>query len=203
MALWKLQAWEPDTCASPSCRIYMWWDAELAPESRVHTVAGYERVCSVHTTDYPVGKLQSVWDGNWRDMGQFIDYQRAFYRRRNHVEWLEKHPNDAMPETIAGFTSDPVSPGSVAEPPLAERNGLARAYAWGLEHNSRKNLTISIPPAVRAGIDVSRITWGWSGTGDSRVLTINCGGQLTNQQRTQAQNIADTQFGAGKVVIVA
>ena len=204
MVKWKLQAVEPDTCDPPGCRYLEIWDAEVAPEARVHTVAAFERVCPAHADTVPSGVMQWA-DGNWKNLGAYIDYQRAWFRRLNHVEWLQRFPNgeQAMPPQIASYTADPVTPGSVAAPPQAQRDGLARAYGQNRDHNQRKNLAIGIPGSVRAGIDTSRITWTWTGAGDARVLTVNCGGQLTNQQRTQAQAICDVQFSPGKVVIVA
>jgi len=202
MPKWKVQAVEPDTCDPPGCRYLEVWDSLALPEDRVHTIAAFERVCAAHADDVPVGVM--LWsDGNWKPLNAYIDYQRAWFRRLNHVEWLRDHPTEAMPPQIASYTSDPVTTGSVAAPDAAKLTGLARAYSRNKEHNARKNQTITIPASVRAGIDTTKITWSWSGVGDARVLTVNCGGQLTNQQRTQAQNLADIQYGVGKVIVVS
>jgi len=202
----KTQAWEPDTCAAGErpCRILILWDTDQAPELREHRVAAFERTCSAHADDLPEG-VMLWWDGNYKPLTEYIAYQRAFFLRRNHTEWQARFPNgeQPMPETIASYTSDPVTTGSVAAPEAAKLTGLARAYSRNNQHNARKNQAIGIPGSVRAGIDLTRITWTYSGVGDARVLTVNCGGQLTTQQRNQAQNLADTAFGPGKVVVVA
>jgi len=45
--------------------------------------------------------------------------------------------------------------------------------------------------------------WSWSGTGKNRVLNVSLvGANLTNLQKLLLQSMADSQFGAGKVVIV-
>lgn len=199
----KMQAWEPDTCASPNdrCRILILWDVEVPDAQREHRIAGYERLCAAHADpDIPLDKLL-WWDGNWKPLSEYIEYQRNWFRRLNHTEWLEKHPNEQMPETIRGYSNDPVTTGSAGTPNAASVVAHARGWDRNKENNARKNQALTIPGAARAGIDTTRITFSYSGVGDARVLTINCGGQLTNQQRTQAQNIATTQFGAGKVVI--
>lgn len=200
----KMQAVEPDTCDAPGCRYWETYDIDLPPEQRVMTIAYFERVCVAHADTVPADRMQWV-DGNWKDAQAYLDYQRRWFRRLNHVEWKQRFPNDEqpMPPQIALYTSDPVTPGSVAAPTQAERDGMARAYGRNKEHNARKNQAIKMPGTVKAGIDFSLITWSYSGAGDARVLTVNCGGQLTNQQRTQAQNLADIAYGAGKVVVIA
>lgn len=202
MPKWKVQRVSPDTCDPPGCTYLEIWDSLAAPEARVHTIAAFERVCAAHADDVPVGVMQ--WsDGNWKDLAAYIQYQKDWFRRLNHTEWLVNNPDEQMPPQIASYTSDPVTPGSVTAPSAAKLTGLARAYSRNKEHNARKNQSIGIPAAVKAGIDTTKITWSYSGAGDARVLTVNCGGQLTNQQRTQAQSIADVQWGVGKVVVVA
>lgn len=85
----KTQAWEPDTCDAPGCRMLILWDADAAPELREHRIAGFERVCPAHETDLPEGMLL-WWDGNWKPMQEYLEYQRAWFRRLNHVEWQDK-----------------------------------------------------------------------------------------------------------------
>lgn len=87
---WKVQASEPDTCDPPGCRYYEVWDAFAAPEDRVHTIAAFERMCPAHfDPDIPVGVM--LWsDGHWKPLDEYIEYQRAWFRRLNHVEWLER-----------------------------------------------------------------------------------------------------------------
>jgi len=202
MALWKLQSIEPDTCDPTGCKYWEWWDAEVAPEVRQHFHGGFERVCPAHADpDIEVGILLSPWDGNWRDAKAFIEYQRAFFRRRNHVEWLARGITDAMPPQIASYTSDPVSPGSIPVPPQARRDALARGYQRNKDHNVRKNQILDAIKVERSDINEERITRRWEGTGDARVLYIHSGGQLSAQQRNRLQNLANIQFGAGKLVI--
>ena len=200
----KTQAWEPDTCDQPPCRIIQTWDTDDPPEARDIRVAAIERLCTAHADDVPVGVMQ--WrDGNWKPLAEYLAYQREWFLHRNYVEWLARFPNgeQPLPQAIAGKAQEPPTTGSTVAPPAEKLTGLARAYSRNQQQNARKNQGLSIPGAVRAGVDMSRVTWGYSGVGDARVLTINCGGQLTTQQRNQAQSIADTQFGVGRVVVVA
>jgi hypothetical protein len=200
----KTQAVEPDTCEQPGCRYLELWDTDEPAETRQIKIAAFERVCAAHTDDVPVGVMQ-WWDGNWKTISEYIAYQREFFLRRNHLEWKQRFPNNEqpMPAAIASKTVDPVTPGSVAAPAAAKITGLTRAYSRNRNDNTRKNTMLTVPGTVRAGVDTTRITWSYSGTGDSRVLTINCGGQLTTQQRNQAQSIADAQYGVGRVIVVA
>ena len=47
------------------------------------------------------------------------------------------------------------------------------------------------------------VTWSYSGSGTSRILTIFLVGvNLTNAQKTTINNFCTTRFGAGKVVLV-
>jgi hypothetical protein len=202
MAKWKLQAVEPDTCDPPGCRYLEWWDVEAAPGDRVHTVAAFERVCPAHADDVPDTEMLG-FDGNWKPRKQYIEYQRAWFRRLNHVEWLQNHPDEAMPAAIAGMTSDPVTTGSLPAPAQAKRDGLSRAYQRNKDHNGRKNALVGRVQELRADIDISRVSWSWEGVGDARVLTIDCDGQLTAQQQSVAQSFADTRFGVGRVIVVS
>ena len=200
--VWKLQAIEPDTCDPPGCRYLEWWNTDDPPETRQHFHGGFERVCPAHADpDIEIGVLLSPWDGNWRDAKAFIEYQRAFFRRRNHVEWLARGITDAMPAAIASYTTDPVSPGSIAEPVLAKRDALARGYQRNKDHNVRKNAMLNAASVEKADINLELVRWRWEGTGDARVLYIHSGGQLSAQQRTRLQNLANIQFGVGRVVI--
>ena len=202
MALWKLQAWEPDTCEQPACRVLEWWDADGDPLTRVHILAGFERLCAAHADpDIPLDVIQDAWDGQWRDRKAFVAYQREFYLRRNHVAWQERGDGEAMPPQIARFTADPSSPGSVAEPALARRQALTRAHGRNRDHNQRKSLTGSAVKTERPNINADLISWRWEGRGDARVLYVHMGGQLNAQQRNRVQSLLDIQFGAGRVVI--
>lgn len=201
MVKWKLQAVEPDTCSSPGCRYLEWWDVEVAPEDRVHTVAAFERVCAAHADGLEVSPdLMLGFDGNWKPRKEYIEYQRAWFRRLNHVEWLEKNPDEPMPETIRGFTEDPKTTGSVAPPPQKHRDGLAKAYGRNKADNQRKNLAIRLVPGLKDH-DTFAVDWAFEGKGDARKLRVNYKGKLNAQERKDAQAIADIQFGPGSVTV--
>ena len=85
----KMQAVEPDTCDPPGCRYLELWDVDAPAELREHRVAAFERTCPAHATDLPVGLLL-WWDGNWKPLDRYVAYQRAWFRRLNHVEWLQR-----------------------------------------------------------------------------------------------------------------
>lgn len=84
-----------------------------------------------------------------------------------------------------------------------------------LEHNKRKNLVdgilrtnltslLTTTDTNGAVIYKNGITFNWSfsGTGNNRVLSISMTGvNLTTNQKNTIQNICDTQFGAGKVLV--
>lgn len=196
----KLQTWEPDTCDSPACQIVQRFDTDNPGVGPV--IVGYERVCPAHAATYPVGKM--LWaDGNWKNTTAYQQYQRNWFLWRNHQQWLIDHPSEPMPPSVVPWANEPTTPGSVTAPSGAELSGKGQIDGWVAGHNGRKNLTISAGESVRPGLDRSRITWSWTGAGDTRVLTVNFGGQLTTAQRNQLQSLVDTQFGTGKVVIVA
>lgn len=201
MVKWKLQAVEPDTCDPPGCRYLEWWDAEADPDDRVHTVAAFDRVCPAHADTVPTTEMLG-FDGNWKPKKEYIEYQRAWFRRLNHIEWLERFPegDEPMPPQIAGFTSDPTTTGSVSPPPVAAREGMVRAYGRNRGDNQRKNLSLLLP--VDPDLDPSQAEWSFTGTGDNRVLTI-AWRALSPARRDQAQRIADIQFGPGKVIVQA
>lgn len=198
----KTQRWSPDTCfgGNDRCEILILWDADAPVEEREHRIAGFERVCAAHADNVPSDVLL-WWDGNYKPMQQYLEYQRAWYRHLNHVEWLEKHPDQPVPVSIRSFNEEPRTTGSVSAPPQAQRDALTRAYGRNTRDNALKNQAITIPGATRTGLDPARITWRFEGVGDERVLTVDTGGQLNQQQRGQGQSIANVQFGAGKVVL--
>lgn len=92
---------------------------------------------------------------------------------------------------------------------------LADTYVTVIDENKRKNLVrgsfLTEYPAIfgkeqeDGSFDFKRgitINWSWSGSGDSRVLTILVVGYtLTTLQRTRLQQKADARFGVGKVII--
>lgn len=201
MTKWKLQAWEPDTCEPPGCRVIQLWDVEAPAAQRTHTVAAYERVCPAHDDPAkPVGVLR--WgDGNWKDYGAYIKYQRDWFRWLNHQQWLKDNPNEPMPPQIAGFDTEPVTPGSVAPPNAEAVAAHQRIYDRVNLHNGRKNLAISAAVSEKSGLAIDKVTWRWTGSGDARVLVLNFNGQLTQQQRSRVQSALDLQFGVSSVVI--
>lgn len=209
MVKWKLQAVEPDTCDGAAqgqgCRYLEWWDADAPPQARTHTVAAFERICSAHDDAGAAvirdDDLMLGFDGNWKPRAAYIEYQRAWFRRLNHVEWQATRGGEPMPPGISSFTSDPVTTGSLPAPAQAARDGLARVTALARTHNVRKNSSLNAMKVERANIDMTLVTWTWSGNGDARVLRINSGGQLTAQQRTRVQAACDIQFGLGTVIV--
>ena len=205
MVKWKLQRVQPDTCSDGQCAYLEWWDAEVDPLQRVHTIAAFESVCAAHADADVQAHIESNlmlgFDGNWKPRRAYIEYQQAWFRRLNHVEWLQTHPGEAMPPQIASFTSDPSTTGSVASPAQAQIDGLARAGQRNREHNSRKNLTLSAMEGERTTLIRSAVIWAWTGAGDARVLRINSNGQLSIQQRNRVQSAIDIAFGLGAVIV--
>lgn len=201
----KLQAVEPDTCATGEkpCRLIQRWDTDANP--RIVETVGAERVCSAHVDSFPTGKM--LWaDGNWKDTAAYIAYQRNWFRWRNLQQWNERLSNGeqigAPPVQIASFTEEPATAGSVAAPPAAEVAGLTRIHNWNMAHNARKNLTIdAVVAEYGQRLEDMGITWTWEGVGDSRILNVQLNGLLNIQSRQRVQAAADIQFGSGAVVI--
>jgi len=194
---WKLQAVTPDTCDPPSCKYVEMYDIEQPPP-RTITVVAFMRVCPAHATTLPVGKM--LWqDGNWKNLNDYIDYQRRWFRRLNHVQWLEKHPNEPLPSGIVSFTSDPVTPGSIPAPPQIEIDNMNQAYNLNKEHNRWKNQAVG---AIKAAIgeDPQEVSWEFSGVGANRTMVVTSP-DLSVSQRNQARSAMDIQFGPGKVSI--
>lgn len=71
------------------------------------------------------------------------------------------------------------------------------AFAANYDENRRKNVTFQLANQIKE-IDLSKFSWHFD---DAGVLYVSFSGELTNQQRTVAQNYCDVQFGPGKVVI--
>jgi hypothetical protein len=199
----KLQWVEPDTCEGVAnrqgCRYLELWNTDDPPLTRTHAIAAFERQCTAHVDpDIPIGVM--LWaDGNWKDLDAYIEYQRAWFRRQNYLQWQIDHAGEPMPPSIAGSTSEPVTSGSVAAPAQLNIDALDNAYALNRDHNARKNVTVGGAVSIK-GETMDDISWYWEGAGDSRVLHVVLP-SLTPTQRTNLQSIADIQFGVGKVVI--
>lgn len=200
MSKWKLQAVEPDTCEGVAqgqgCRYIELWDVEADPLTRTHTVVSFDRVCAVHQDTVVTDKI--LWaDGNWKDKKAYIEYQRAWFRHQNYLEWQQKHPDEAMPPQIASHSSEPATTGSVTPPQLLEVDGMNRVYQLNLEHNTRKNQILVLAEAE--GIDRKSVTYRWEGRDSSRVLRVTLPGSQLSKGRIQSAS--DIQFGPGKVVV--
>jgi len=198
MPKWKLQAVTPDTCEPPKCKYIEMYDV-LSPPPRVMTVVAFERVCPGHAATVPIGVM--LWqDGNWKNLAAYIAYQRKWFRRLNHVEWLVNHPDEEMPSGIAAFTSDPVTPGSVSAPPQVEIDNMNQAYNQNREHNRWKNVAVS---AIRSelGDNEAEATWIFTGVGDARTVTVGSS-ELSVPQRNNVRSVMDIQFGLGKIEVV-
>lgn len=196
MSKWKLQGVQPDTCDLPGCNYIELWDVEEAPPRTIQIVA-FKQVCPAHIATVPIGKM--LWeDGNWKDLKDYIEYQRKWFRRQNHIAWLIDNPDEPMPKQIARLTSDPVSPGSVSAPPQAEIDNMSTVYAQNQEHNLWKN--IAVQSIVEEGIDREDISWVFTGIGNTRTLTVTAPG-LSIAQRNNARSKVDIQFGPGKITI--
>lgn len=77
--------------------------------------------------------------------------------------------------------------------------GVSAVYNRALDENRRKNTTWSIAQSVKAQLLIEQMQWSYDANG---LLTVQFGTNLTNQQKTQLQNVANVQFGVGKVVIL-
>jgi len=88
------------------------------------------------------------------------------------------------------------------------------AYTTALGDNQRKNkvdglLRDNITSIVDTALDGTKtykngisFNWSFSGDGANRVLTVSISGaNLTNNQKNTIQNLADTLFGVGKVIV--
>ena len=89
-------------------------------------------------------------------------------------------------------------------------------YSIMIADNNRKNLVLGRAVSNISGFtavnsekgtitlrDDITFNWEFSGSGDTRVLTISFTGiTITIQQKTSLQNIADSTFGVGKVIIL-
>jgi hypothetical protein len=210
MPKWKIQSVEPNTCEPPGCRYYELWDSLSPPPATPVVICSIGRICPAHAVATSAARLKLLWaDGNWKAIGAYIQYQRNWFKWVNHQEWLARNPLDEfgdpqpMPPQIASFSTEPVSPGSVAAPPKAEIDDMDRIYAWNREHNNRMGQSVAIMLAERTFDDAQkeRITWRFEGVGDTRVFYINSGGLLSNEERTRVQAAADIAFGPGKVVV--
>jgi hypothetical protein len=210
MPKWKIQAVEPNTCEPPGCRYYELWDSLSPPPATPVVVCGVDRICPAHAVASRATKGKLKWaDGNYKDFKSYIQYQRNWFKWVNHQEWLARNPLDEfgdpqpMPPQIVSFATEPVTPGSVTTPALAEINDLNRCYAWNQDHNNRAGQTKAIMLAERVFDEAQqeRITSRFEGAGDTRVFFINSGGLLTNEERTRVQAACDIQFSPGKVVV--
>jgi hypothetical protein len=88
-----------------------------------------------------------------------------------------------------------------------EHSGLddATTYSIVKAENQRKNavplLVTALVPTVTNTVWLNQVTWSFSGSGQTRVLTVNLGALLTAPQKTTLQTTCDTQLGVGAVVI--
>ena len=88
-----------------------------------------------------------------------------------------------------------------------EHSGLSddETYAAVKDENTKKNKMLSLASALSVSITpsvfTSSVSWSFSGSGKTRVLTIDFGPQLSSLQKTTLQTTCDTQFGVGAVVV--
>lgn len=194
---WKLQGVQPDTCDPPGCYYIEMYDV-LAPPPRIITVVAFNKVCPAHIAT--VSNTLMLWqDGNWKNKDAYIAYQKKWFRRLNHVEWLVDHPDEPMPDGVKNLTTDPITSGSVPAPSQAEIDGMNQAYNQSRKHNMWKNTAVR---AIRdEGLtDDDKITWAWNGVGDARTLIVTAPA-LSTAQKNNARSKVDIQFGPGKVTI--
>lgn len=202
MVKWKLQAVEPDTCSDGQCRYLEWWDVEADVLLRTHTVAAFERVCAAHFTPELEAHIAADemlgFDGNWKPRKAYIEYQRSWFRRLNHVEWLARNPGEAMPPQIANLSRDPATTGSIATPPTARSEALGRAYEQNRAHNALKNAAIALIKQERSDTEP---TWEFTGQDDARTLRLHHDGKLNPQQSGRVRAALDIQFGTNKATL--
>ncbi len=98
--------------------------------------------------------------------------------------------------------------GTVARPAQAEVDDLDRVYAWVMQHDDwmttalgamRQELGLSTKEELKQFQETS--SWHFEGTGDARLLYVNSGGLLSNQERNRVESAIEIQFGPGKVVV--
>ncbi len=196
------------------CRYYELWNS-LDRLGTPIVVCSSERICSGHAVGTEAAKGKLKWaDGNWKDVGNYITYQRDWFRWLNRLEWIARDPRDRqgnpqpIPEQIASFTSEPTTPGSVTSPSQAEQDDLTTMYEWNRDHNDRKGTALDIMRTeLNVGTEEERktfdesISWRFEGTGDTRLLYVDSGGLLSVAERTRVASAADIQFGLDKVVV--
>lgn len=66
------------------------------------------------------------------------------------------------------------------------------------EQNRRKNVALRIAQSIKQTISYESYHWSFD---TDRVLVADFGTNLNSQQKSQAQDAADIQFGQGKVII--
>jgi len=103
-----------------------------------------------------------------------------------------------------------ITPGDIISK-CSAHSGVADGDLYGVligntdGENKRKNL-IHAYLVNELGIEFGETieyVWSFSGTGADRVLSVEVvGGNLTQDQKDQVQDYADTTFGAGKVEVI-
>jgi hypothetical protein len=194
----KLNTWTPDTCEAPPCRVIIRFDTDAVPHAP--EIVGYEQICAAHADAVPTDKI--LWsDGNWKDRDAYHSYQRDWFRWRSVEKFKAENPGAPLPAKLQGHETEPPTSGSVPAPSAAELTAKGRVDGWVNGHNGRKNQCSSW---IESNVGEGRwadVTWWFTGVGDARVLHIDSGGALNNQQRNALQAFCDVQFGPGKVIV--
>lgn len=194
----KLQWVEPDTCEKPSCRYLELWNTDDPPLARIHKISAFERQCTAHADpNIPIGVM--LWeDGNWKNLEDYIKYQRRWFLHKNYKDWKIKYPDKGVPSSLKRSATEPTTSGTINSPKKKEYDAMEIAYAINKENNMRKNSTVQAARMKDAERD--DISWYWTGTGDTRILHEVIP-TLSVQDRNDLQSIADIQFGTNKVII--
>lgn len=109
---------------------------------------------------------------------------------------------------LTNWGTEPPTTGTVVRPTQAEIDDLDRVYAWVMQHDDWMSTALG---AMRQELNVSTeeelkqfdsmVSWHFEGTGDTRLLYVDSGRQLSNQERTRIESALDIQFGPDKVVV--
>lgn len=227
---WHVQGLRPAICEKPACQVYEIFDAMAVDPNATLVVAAIPFKCKGHATATNAGAGTLRWmDGNFKNLADYIDYQKQYFFYINNQEWQTRVANGDIPRPwnrpsmtpeailraqvmptvnfrgksipLSNWGTEPPTTGTVTSPSLAEVTDLERIYDWVMMHDDWASQTYAMMTAEKFGFLREFAITTWVGVGDSRVLHINSGDQLNKVEQTRVQDSADIQFGPGKVTV--
>ncbi len=227
---WHVKLLRPAICDRPACMVYEIFDAMAPNPGATLVVAAIPFVCAGHAVGTDAGQGTLRWmDGNFKDLADYIDYQKQYFFYINNQEWQTRVADGDIPrpwdrpamtsaqileaqrmptikfrgvsKPLADWGVEPVTTGSVTPPSLEEIIDLDQVYSWVMEHDDRLMQTHAMMKVENSDYDRRLAVATWTSTGATRVMHINSNGQLSSVEQSKVQNIADIQFGPGKVMV--